>query len=151
METIVTLSLHEQYVEVKARFYNRTARSYIEHSICGVKGVELIKEPITVNDLRKRFEMFDQHEVIDVTLPYLIEFYGYFTVKYRIKDENNILTFDVIESRCINPNRGGRSCNNTLNNKQLGLKIFMNLLNAVLVKDVHKLNGITANLYSIGE
>lgn len=149
MKTTVTLSLHENYVNVVIRAYKQASISYVEHSLFGASCVELLKEPTTLDDFLGKVATFEE-ETRNVRAPYIQGFKGHFTLTYELTNVNDITEYNVTESRYINESRGGRSVSGAFKDKLLGKKIFMNLLNAAASKDIVKLNGVMAALYTIG-
>jgi len=149
MYTTVTLSLHENYVETKIKFYKQTARSYVEYSLCGANVVDLLREQINVETLQTNVETFIE-DWRDVTENYLDGFKGHFTFTYHILDGNDIQSFEVISSRFINPSHGGRSVNGAFRDKTFGKRIFTNLLEAASKREVNRLNNIMTGLYNVG-
>jgi len=148
MKTEITISLHENYVNIVIRLYGTPARSYVEHSFCGSNAVSLIKDSINVDQLKERIAVYEQEE-IDVKRPYLVGYRGVLVLKYKALD-TNIKEFTIIETRCINKSRGGRSVSGAFLDVNMKSKIFNNLLNAIAVKDVERLNVVTGALYQIG-
>jgi len=150
METVVTLSLHENYVQVIVRFYKDTHKNYLEYAFYGSNVVEIIKEPCTVSELKTKLETFDKWEDQKYKPLYLSGFKGHFSFTYDLIDVENITEFEVTSARFINKSRGGRNVSGGFKDKMFRKKIFMNLLNAVASKDVIKLNNVMGALYSIG-
>lgn len=150
MKTEISLSLHENYVKVNARFYTRTALNYVEYSFFGSTVAELLRKEIGVSELKRTLETVGWGEDPQPNHTYLPKFNGHFTITYEVLDDNNITTFNVKESRMILPLHGGRSVSGAFRDEKFKDKIFMNLLNAVADRNVEKLNKVTGALYSIG-
>lgn len=146
--TTITLSIHENYVNVRVRFYGDHPRSYVEHSLVGASAVKLLTEHVSAINLRSKVETFDE-EKLDVTKSYLDGFRGHFTFTYEVNVED-IQDFKVLESRFINPSHGGRSVNGAFSDKDWGKKIFTNLLQATALREVNRLNNIMQGLYNVG-
>lgn len=149
MRATVTLSIHDNYINVVLRAYKQTSISYVEYSLFGAQSVNLIKEPCTLSELIQKVLTFNEEDR-DVRKSYLEGFRGHFTFTYELINEDNITEFNVTESRMISPSHGGRSVSNAFKDKLFGKKIFMNLLNAASERDTAKLNSVAGALYSLG-
>jgi hypothetical protein len=148
MKPTVTLTIHENYVNVRVRFYGKHPRSYVEYSLVGASAVKLLTEHVSALHLRSMVETFGE-EKLDVTEAYLDGFRGHFTFTYEVNLED-IQEFKVVDSRFISPSHGGRSVNGAFRDVNWGKKIFTNLLQATSLREVNRLNNIMQGLYNVG-
>lgn len=146
--TTVTLEIHENYVNVRVRFYGEHPRRYVEHSLVGASAAQLLTKQINVVELRNLIDTFVE-ERLDVTETYLDGFRGHFTFTYEVNVED-IQDFKVVDSRFISPSHGGRSVNGAFRDVNWGKKVFTNLLQATSLREVNRLNNIMQGLYSVG-
>lgn len=147
--TEVTLQLHENYVQIAVRFIGATSLSYVEYGRFGAGACKMLTEKKTSDELRAEIDNYVS-EKYDVRIPYLVGFKSYFMMRYTVND-NDVTEFSILESRLITPHRGGRAVSGGFKNPTFKNKIFNNLFNAILSKDVEKLSTIMTALDSIGD
>lgn len=149
MNPHVTVELHENYVQIKVRFFRQTSISYTEHALFGASACKLLLEKNDIDTFKKEVENYeDEHRFIRE--PYMPLFRGHFSMEYELANVEDVTDFKILRSRYIKPTFGGKSVSGAFKDQNFKTKIFNNLMNSIIDKDIDKLNNVMVALNRIG-
>lgn len=146
--TKVKIELHANYAQTAVRFFGLTTRQYAEFAVSGAAFFANLITPMSCADLKQRL-ITTPEEVTPINKEYLHGFNGHFSLLYSVLNEGDITSFEAEEARYISPVSGGHCVIEAFRNAAFKQRIFTNLVNSVVVKDVDKLNSIMQALKKI--